>query len=309
MITKAAESKTNFAKNLVFTRNARSAWGHLLRGVKGATAPSVLLPSYIGITDREGSGVFDPISETASTYAFYKLDGQLRIDLDDFARCLQTGNLDVVLVIHYFGFCRNDMDHVSKICAAHGVLLVEDCAHALQRGILDRGLGSFGEYSFYSLHKYMATDSGGVLKINSDRVRLPQLPSEDGISLDSMGQYIKTNFSEVANARIDNFKAYLKYLPVLDEVKVMYELGEGEVPYSFPVRIKGGMREKLYFHLNNRGIPVTALYYRLIEEIKEDLFPVSYDLSREILNFPVHQDITPVDVEVICSVVDEFYRT
>ena len=87
----------------------------------------------------------------------------------------------------------------------------------------------------------------------------------------------------------------------------MFCLIDEDIPQSFPLRIMHGMREKLYFYLVEHAIPVTALYYRLIDQIKKEEFPTSFAISNEILNLPVHQDITQNDILEICSAISVFF--
>jgi len=88
----------------------------------------------------------------------------------------------------------------------------------------------------------------------------------------------------------------------------MFDLVNGDIPQSFPLRIKNEKRERLYFYLIDHAIPVTALYYRLIEQIKQEQFPISFAIASEILNLPVHQDITQDDIREICSAIGNFFR-
>ncbi|MBC7490054.1 MAG: hypothetical protein H7240_08975 [Glaciimonas sp.] len=73
MITKSAENKNNFALNLIFTDSARTAWGHILAGVAAAKPPVVLMPAYIGFTEREGSGVLIRLQKILRGINFTKL--------------------------------------------------------------------------------------------------------------------------------------------------------------------------------------------------------------------------------------------
>ena len=307
MITKSAENKKKFALNLIFTNSARSAWGHILTGAEMSGEPVVLLPSYIGFTEREGSGVFDPIEEASAGYRFYKVDDSLKVDLEDFSRIIKFGEVNIALVIHYFGFCRSDMNEIKKLCTQCDVILVEDCAHAFQLESNRPKLGNYGDYSFYSLHKYLATDSGGILKINSMEKNLPILPDAKRILPSILEQYAKTQFLEIENTRRKNFLLYEKLLSSLNNVEIMFELHDNDIPQSFPLRVKNNMREKLYFYLINNKMPVTALYYRLIEKIKIEDFPISFSISNEIMNLPVHQDVMEDDIERLCSAIYDFF--
>lgn len=308
MITKSAENKTNFALNLIFTDSARTAWGHILAGVATEKPPVVLMPAYIGFTEREGSGVFDPIIENSSEYQFYKVDGTLKIDIKDFSKAIESGSVNVALVIHYFGFCRNDMTAIKALCNKHNVLLVEDCAHAFQLDVNDQRIGNHGDFSFYSLHKYLATSAGGALKINTSAIQLPKLPENKHIATADLEQYAKTQFSQVAEARRNNYLSYAKFLPLSDKIEVMFDLTEVDIPQSFPIRVKNSLREKLYFYLIENSMPVTALYYRMIDQLTADKYPTSFVISHEILNLPVHQDVNEHDIEMICNSIFNFLK-
>ena len=309
MITKSAESKTNFALNLIFTDSARSAWGHVLAGVAMTKSPVVLMPAYIGYTEREGSGVFDPVTENSAEYQFYKVDETLKIDIEDFTNAIKTGSVNVALVIHYFGFCQNNMVEIKELCNKHNVLLVEDCAHAFQLDVNNQRIGNYGDFSFYSLHKYLATSAGGVLRINSNTIQLPQLPRYKHIATADLEQYAKTQFNEVARARRNNYLSYAKFLPKSDKIKVMFDLQEVDIPQSFPIRVKNSLREELYFYLIEKHMPVTALYYRLIDQLSIEKFPISFLISHEIMNLPVHQDVDDQDIKTICKSILDFLNT
>lgn len=267
-----------------------------------------MLPSYIGYTEREGSGVFDPIEQTGVSYAFYAVDKLLRVDIDSFKAQLGSGKIRLALIIHYFGFCKNDFKQIAALCKAHNVLLVEDCAHAFQIGLEPQSLGTNGDFSFYSMHKYLATKSGGILQVNNPDYTIPDVADELKISMNVLEQFAKTDIPAVARHRRDNYKLYYCLLKELDGISLMYELGEDDIPHNFPIKVKGGKREALYFYLADKGLTVIALYYRLIDQIAQNEFPVSFTVSNEILNLPVHQDINTADVHLICDTIKEFFN-
>src|SRR4051812_19698471 len=116
MITKSATNKQAYTNNLLFTANARAAWEHVLFSMKNnGVELNILMPSYIGYTDREGSGVFDPLVAQSANAEFYRLKNDLSLDMDHFESLIATSKFKAALVIHYFGFCRNNMDAIKKI--------------------------------------------------------------------------------------------------------------------------------------------------------------------------------------------------
>ena len=104
MIHKSASDKSRYNTRVSFYNSAREAWSKILQSKIKNTAPRALLPSYIGITDREGSGIFDPILETNCTYDFYELNDDLSANLNSIQTKLNSNSYDFILVVHYFGF-------------------------------------------------------------------------------------------------------------------------------------------------------------------------------------------------------------
>lgn len=106
--------------------------------------------------------------------AFYRVRPGLRVEPDDVERQLR-GETRAVLLTHYFGFPQ-DTGPIRELCDRHGLLLIEDCAHALYSA--DRGgpLGSLGDAAVFSLRKSLPLTDGGALLLRRDPVgRAPVL--------------------------------------------------------------------------------------------------------------------------------------
>jgi dTDP-4-amino-4,6-dideoxygalactose transaminase len=309
MIAKSAINRQSFLNNLVFTSNARAAWEHILFSMKCASIqPNVLMPSYIGYTDREGSGVFDPVEAQNADADFYKLKEDLSIEIDNFKMLVATNKFNVALIIHYFGFCRNDMEDIKNICKENNILLIEDCAHAFHLHEKESLLGEYGDFSFYSIHKYLPTTSGGVLKSNSSVVINSCLPEEKRINQQDLEHYVMSDFNMIAQKRRANYEIYENKIGQFSDVKIMYKLEVGDIPQTFPILIKNGEREKLYFYLMDNGAPTTALYYRMIDDISQEKFPISHQIASEILNLPVHQDMETEDINHVCDLIGKYFN-
>ena len=308
MITKVAIDKEKHTDNLVFTKSARKAFAHVLQNLKSQFGElNVLLPSYIGITNREGSGVFDPIEESDAGFDFYVLNEKLEIDIDSLILLVKNKKFHVLLVIHYFGLCKNNMNIIMEFCKKHDLILIEDCAHAFHLGMPEQKLGIFGDFAFYSVHKYLPVKDGGILKINTDKFQLSKLNDTDQMSIEVLQQIVKTDYVAIAKKRRNNFNFYHEQLKGINHFKIMFNLDVHEIPQTFPILIGNGLREKLYFFLIEKELPVIALYYRMIEEIEQEKFPISYQISNNILNLPVHQDIEFIDIKNLCDAIKQFY--
>jgi dTDP-4-amino-4,6-dideoxygalactose transaminase len=281
----------------MFTRSARSAWRLILESTRFSTGTSVLVPAYVGVSDREGSGLWDPIEQTGAPFTLYALDDKLRPDHDALEALLATSKHPLLLVVHYFGMVQADLHRLRRACLRHGTLLIEDCAHVPGPQRHSGGPGSVGDAAFYSLHKSIAVSSGGLLRINKADWRLPEPPVSDRCDPTCLEQLLRTDLDAVAAARRENYRWLSARFVGTDGLTVLYPNFGEYVPHDFPVRIHDGRREKLYFALMAEDLPTVALYYRLIDAIRPEAFPISHELSRSILNLPVHQDTELADLK------------
>lgn len=309
MITKSASDVSNCKYSYLFTKNARTAWFKTLDAlsVYKNKKLTLLLPAYIGINEKEGSGVFDAVIKNGADVVFYKVTDKLQVDISDFNNKLKGNDIDVVLVIHYFGFSRVGMDSIRTICEKLNAILVEDCAHAFYINADNSKIGNYGDYSFYSLHKYLATSTGGMLKINNTSLPNPVLDVNDKIDFDALEKFASSDFKKIATIRHRNYLAYEEHLATDKNIDVLFKLESTDIPQTFAIRVKNGLREKLYFYLLEKDVPTVALYYRLIPQITENEFPNSLLISNEILNLPVHQDMKLSEVVYICEKIKEFF--
>ncbi|MEI6683989.1 MAG: dTDP-4-amino-4,6-dideoxygalactose transaminase [Bacteroidota bacterium] len=81
---------------------------------------------------------------------------------------LITPKTRVIVVVHYSGLAC-DMDRIMDIAARHGLLVVEDAAHAIDSRYRGRPLGSIGHFGTFSFHetKNINSGEGGLLIVNS----------------------------------------------------------------------------------------------------------------------------------------------
>jgi dTDP-4-amino-4,6-dideoxygalactose transaminase len=305
MLLKGPENKSAFAPHMSFTSSARVAWKQVLQQCHSVQPPRVLLPAYIGETDREGSGIMDPVRDANCDCHFYSVSDRLVPDMESIASMLAEKKFDVLLAVHYFGFVQSDLRLMRSLCDEHGVTLVEDCAHVcLLHG---HRTGITGDYAFYSLHKCLATESGGVLRSNG--LNVVSVSSEDQCVPAVLEQLCRTDLEAAAQYRRRNYAYLQDRLSGVSGLNPMYELTLDTVPHNFPVLIDSNRREELYFHLMNRQMPTIALYYRLVNEIDVALFPDSSDVSRSILNLPVHQDNSREGLETLAGEIRQFFES
>ena len=103
------------------------------------------------------------------------------IDPETFVICPQdlrkkiTSKTKMVVAVHLYGLpC--DMDLIQRTCKESNLILVEDCAQAFGSEYKGKKVGTFGDYSCFSLHgqKNITTmGEGGVLVVkDSEKARL-----------------------------------------------------------------------------------------------------------------------------------------
>jgi aspartate aminotransferase-like enzyme len=161
MITKEAENKSSNLRNFFLSNSARSSFSHILSCLFQGDERKILMPAYIGETNKEGSGVFDPVRKNGIKYGFYQVKENLSARIDDIENQLRSGEFKALLIIHYFGFVQNDLKIIIALCKKYDVIFIEDCAHSFHSKFEDRNIGEWGDVAFFSIHKSIPTSDGG----------------------------------------------------------------------------------------------------------------------------------------------------
>lgn len=92
------------------------------------------------------------------------------IDLDDL-RAKAAGGAKALLLSHMRGHLAN-LDEVATVCEEFGLILIEDCAHALGARWNGRPAGTFGRVACFSTQtfKHLNSGEGGLLVTDDDDV-------------------------------------------------------------------------------------------------------------------------------------------
>jgi perosamine synthetase len=83
---------------------------------------------------------------------------------------LVTPRTRAIYLLHYGGLCA-DMDPIMALAERHGLVVVEDCAHALGARYLGRSAGSLGHigcFSFQSSKNISTLGQGGMIAFDRD---------------------------------------------------------------------------------------------------------------------------------------------
>ena len=94
----------------------------------------------------------------------------MNIDLDAVARHI-TPRTRAILPVHFAGRpC--DMAAITSLARAHGLAVIEDCAHAIEATIDGQHCGTFGEFGCFSFYatKNVTTAEGGIVTCRDQRL-------------------------------------------------------------------------------------------------------------------------------------------
>ena len=156
------------------------------------------------------------------------IDENYHIDLEDLDAKAAESDAKFLLLSHMRGHIA-DMDRVAEICAAHGICLIEDCAHTM--GAKWRGIrsGNFGKAAAFSTqtYKHMNSGEGGLLTTNDAEIAARAVISSGSYMLygrhgaipaEEVFQKVRLN-SPNYSGRMDQMRAAMlrAQLPILEK--------------------------------------------------------------------------------------------
>ena len=96
-----------------------------------------------------------------------EIDHNYHIDVADLAAKAQTSGAKYLLLSHMRGHIA-DMEAIMAIAEAHGIIVIEDCAHTMGARWNGKRSGNFGHVAAFSTqtYKHMNSGEGGLLTTN-----------------------------------------------------------------------------------------------------------------------------------------------
>jgi dTDP-4-amino-4,6-dideoxygalactose transaminase len=221
----------------------------------------------------------------------------MNISLEDAEKKI-TPKTRAMVIVHFAGLSC-DMDEVIAFCNAHNLLLIEDCAHAIETTWKGQHAGTFGRagcFSFYGTKNITtACGEGGALITNHrdtyDRVRT--------LSLHGMSKNAASRFSTAGFKHYDILEPGYKYnMPDVSAAFLSSQLKR--IDYNWSIRKSIWDRYKAAFSDLPIGLPVEApdhsrqaYHLFVINLYKSAFFNVSRDqildaLTKEGIGVGVH---------------------
>jgi dTDP-4-amino-4,6-dideoxygalactose transaminase len=261
----------------------------------------------------------------------------LTLDPADVARKL-TPRTRAICPVHYGGFAA-DMPALRRIAEAHGVALVEDCAHAPGArlgGVACGALGDAGVFSFFS-NKNMTTGEGGMITTSREdlaaRVRLSRSHGMTTTTWDRhRGHAFTYDVAAVGtNARLDEIRAAIGLVQlgklaagnaVRGERVAQYRARLAGVPglaIPFAARPVGESAHHLFVVLlpegTDREAVMTALRARGVQSSihyppthrfsayasSARTLPVTDAVAARLLTLPLFSTMTATQVDLVCD--------
>lgn len=301
-ITKGPEEQVIAQSPTFFYSSARQGFLDLLTNGRNPHGQhrGVLLPAYIGWSQNEGSGVFDPVRASGRPFGFYDLHADLSSNIESLRTELEAGAYSHIVLIHYFGRLDPNREFVYQLAREHGAIVIDDLAHGFHTA-RNHPAHLEGEVKLYSLHKQFPLDYGGQICYSGPTLIKGQATTRPELASAILGY----DWNKIADIRIRNFRLLTDALAQNDRCGNLFQMLWGEletsaVPQTLPVILQQPNRDALYFALNGRGIGATSLYHTLIPETAGQ-FQNLHNVSARILNLPIHQDVSEADVSFIAE--------
>lgn len=298
IISKRAQDKEGYRRRYLLFKRARDGFKAYLEVSNIQQSNGILLPSYIGVSPKEGSGVFDPIRQLKCRYEFYRLDKRLFIDMADLEAKIKSVKPKILLLIHFFGFPDPNLFRIIELAEANGVLVIEDEAHSMLSDLVGGICGRLGSLAIFSFHKILPVDEGGALVLNrlDNNISYESLFNRQSIEI----KFFEYDLLEIARARINNANFILKGMKnIHGGIDLLRDnIPPGVVPQSIPILLDVP-RDIIYERMNEDGYGLVSLYHTLIPEISAAIYPDSHYVSKKIINIPVHQDLHERELSIM----------
>lgn len=154
------------------------------------------------------------IIQAGFTINYYKVNPQLEIDMGTLVTQLQP-DVGLVLITHYFGFPQQQFSEILRLAHSVGAYCIEDCAHVVDTLHNNAPLGTMGDFSIFSLRKFLPLPHGGAYLINNPDIPQPHFvePSEQVVELDEVVRKAYIDGSISKGTHIETIYEYMGFTP------------------------------------------------------------------------------------------------
>ncbi len=253
-----------------------------------------------------------------------------------------TPRTKAIVPVHLYGQCA-DMEPLMEIAKRHNLFVVEDAAQSIGaeytfsdgRKLKSGCIGDIGTTSFFPSKNLGCYGDGGALFIRDARL------AERARMIANHGQKIKYHHDIVGcNSRLDTLQAAIldvklrhlrEYTAARNRVADKYDEGLASVKgillparatdsthafHQYTIRVADKRRDELKTFLQSQGIP-SMIYYPVPLHLQQAYlregqgkgsYPVSEQLSEEVLSLPIHTEMKPEVQEYIIQQIHAFFN-
>jgi dTDP-4-amino-4,6-dideoxygalactose transaminase len=258
--------------------------------------------------------------------------GSFTISVDAVKKAI-TPKTKAIVPVHLFGQCA-DMESLMEIAKNYNLYIIEDAAQAtgadyiFKDGSIKKAgtIGHIGTTSFFPSKNLGCYGDGGALYTNDD-VLAKKLRS-----IANHGMKVKYHYDDIGiNSRLDTIQAAilrvkLKHLTQFNaarrDVADQYDKAfagcislsipervsySSHIFHQYTLKVKNGRRDELKKFLESKNIPSMVYYpgplhvqeaYKYLG-YKENDFPVTTALCKEVLSLPMHPDMEQEQIDYI----------
>ena len=254
-----------------------------------------------------------------------------------------TPKTKAIVPVHLFGRAAN-MEAIMRIANEHNLYVIEDNAQAIGANCkfsdgakLKAGtIGHVGSTSFFPSKNLGCYGDGGAIFTNDDAL------AHKIRGIVNHGMYVRYHHDVVGvNSRLDSIQAAVlnAKLPLLDQYNTarqnaarkysaafqghknivapsICDICDCHVFHQYTLRIIDGDRDGLMQHLLDKGIPC-AVYYPiplhsqkayLDPRYKEEDFPVTNLLAKQVISLPMHTELDDEQIKFITDLVLDYLK-
>lgn len=256
-----------------------------------------------------------------------------------------TPKTKAIVPVHLFGQCAN-MEAILEIAKEHNLYVIEDNAQAIGANYTYTNgqkakagtIGHVGATSFFPSKNLGCYGDGGAIFTNDDSLAhtlrgivnhgMYERYHHDVVGVNSRLDSIQ---AAVLNAKLPNLDAYnkarqlaakkyndaFKGIDAIITPKIISggsEIGDSHVFHQYTLQLKGVDRDALVKHLNEKSIPC-GVYYPIPlhkqkaysdKRYKEEDFPVTNQLVKEVISLPMHTELDDEQINYITSTIIDF---
>ena len=264
----------------------------------------------------------------------------MNISLDAIRKAI-TPKTKAIVPVHLFGRSVN-MDAIMEIANEHNLYVIEDNAQAIGADFTSKDgskkkvgtIGHVGATSFFPSKNLGCYGDGGAIFTNDDALAhklrgivnhgMYERYHRDVVGVNSRLDSMQAGVLKAKLSRLDEYNAARqnaarKYSNALGINKnivapTICDTCDCHVFHQYVIRITNGKRDGLLAHLQSKDIPC-AIYYPIPlhsqkayadVRYKEEDFPVTNQLCKEVIALPMHTELDDDQIKFITDSILEF---